>query len=86
MARLGLDDHQVAGLDALAGSIDIDAFPGILETDLEEIAELLLADALEVVVHLQFAAALAVTDLLHPRLLVTADHAPAEAVISYIFV
>ena len=86
MARLGLHDHEVAGLDGLAGSIDIKALAGILETDFEIVVVLFLADALEVVVHLQLTAALAVADLLHPRLLVAADHAAPETVIAYILV
>ena len=86
MARLGLHHDEVAGLDGLTGSIDIEAFTGILETDFEIIVVLFLADALEVVVHLQLAAALAVADLLHPRLFVAADHAAPETVIAYILV
>ena len=60
MAGLGLDDHQVAGLDALAGAVDIDPFPGILEPDLEQVVVLLLADAFQPVVDFQLAAALTV--------------------------
>ncbi len=86
VSRLGLHDHQVACLDALAGSIDIDSFTRILETDLEQAVVLLLGNALEVVVHFQLAAALAVADVLRPRLLVAADHTAAEAVISDVFV
>ena len=86
MAGLRLHDDQVAGLDALAGSIDIKSFAGILETNLKKVSVLFLADALEVVVHLQLAAALAVADLLHAGILVAADHAAPGAVISHILV
>ena len=86
MTRLGLHHDEVAGLDGLTGSIDIEAFAGILETDFEIIVVLFLADALKVVVHLQLAATLTVADLLHPRLLVAADHAAPETVIAYILV
>ena len=86
MAGLRLHDDEVPGLDALAGGIDVKALAGILEADFVQTAVLFLADALEVVVHLQLATALAVADLLHPRLLVAADHAAPEAVIAYILV
>ena len=86
MAGLRLHDDQVAGLDALAGCIDIKAFAGILEAYFEQISVLFLADALEVVVHLQLAATLAVADILRSRFLVAADHAAPGTVISHVFV
>ena len=76
----GFHHHQVSGLDALARSVYVDAFAGVLEADLVVVTELLLRDALEHVVYLQFATALAVADIFFTRLFVRYHGTSAETV------
>ena len=86
MPRGGLHHHQVPGFDALAGCIHIESLPGILETHLKVGIELLLRDALEVIVNLKLAAALTVTDIPFQGLLVRGYGTAPETVVLYGFV
>ena len=86
MAVGGLHYHQVAGLDSLAGGIDVYPFPGVLETHLEKVLELFLGDSFKPVVVLQLAASPAVAAFRGAGFLVLGHRAAAVAVEPYVFV
>ena len=81
VAGSGFHHHQVTGFDALARRVHVNALAGVLETHLEVIVELFLGDALEHVVHLQLATALAVSDIFFAGFLVGYNGAAAETVV-----
>ena len=80
MPGCGLYHNKVSGLDALAGSVHVDALAGVLETDLEVAVPLLLGYALEGIIYLKLAAALTVAYIFFSRFLVCHNRTAAEAV------
>ena len=85
MAALRFDDHKVAHLDALSGSIGIDAFTGILEPDFEQVGVLPLGNAFQPVIVFELAAAASVRAV-QLIVFVTRYRAAPKAVKLYIFV
>jgi hypothetical protein len=55
-----LHDDKVSGLYALTGTVTVDTFPCILETDFKIVLVLLLVDAGKPVIHFQLAASLTI--------------------------